>query len=244
MKRSAVQNGNGRTAPVKVFCGLILCFAVLAASGTWKVAASAAGFWALATALLRHPGPVPWWYHMLAAAPGGVIGALLIASLRTPANLLDFAMLRPAVSTGMMVGFVTGVGLSLMIRGIRGWRAGSTIAALGLAFPIIILSSMAVDGMCACTTKEKAYIATMKSDLRNLAMGQENHFAEHGLYASDIRSVTDYATSHGVRVEIVAALPTGWYATAAHELTPVTCAIYYGEGVPTSRASPGVFDCD
>ncbi len=116
MERTAVHNGNGRTAPVKVFCGLILCFAVLGASGTWKVAACAAGFWALATALLRRAGPVPWWYHMLAAAPGGVIGALLTTSLQTPASVLDFATLQSAVSTGMMVGFVTGVGLSLMIR--------------------------------------------------------------------------------------------------------------------------------
>jgi ribose/xylose/arabinose/galactoside ABC-type transport system permease subunit len=181
---------------------------------------------------------------MLAAAPGGVIGALLTTSLQTPASVLDFATLQSAVSTGMMVGFVTGVGLSLMIRGIQGWRAGSTITALGLAIPIFTLATMATSRMCACSTKEKAYIAAMKSDLRNLATEQEIYFAEHGSYMPDIRAVTDYAISYGVKVEIVAALPTGWYATAAHEGTPVTCAIYFGDGVPTTRASPGELDCE
>jgi hypothetical protein len=131
-----------------------------------------------------------------------------------------------------------------MIRGIQGWRAGSTITALGLAIPIFTLATMATSRMCACSTKEKAYIAAMKSDLRNLATEQEIYFAEHGSYMPDIRAVTDYAISYGVKVEIVAALPTGWYATAAHEGTPVTCAIYFGDGVPTTRASPGELDCE
>ncbi len=244
MDYTAVPRGNGRTAPVKVFCGLILCFAVLGATGTWTLAASAAGFWALATAFLRRAGPIPWWYHMLMAAPGGVIGSLLIQRLQAQVSGLDFAVLQSAVSEGMMVGFVTGIGLSLIMQGIRGWKPGSTVAAVGLLIPIFFLATMAAQSMCACSTKEKAYVAAMKSDLRILAMEQETYFAEHGAYSTDIRAVTDYALSYGVDVQVVTALPTGWYAIATHELTPITCSIYVGDEVATTRASPGEFFCE
>jgi hypothetical protein len=181
---------------------------------------------------------------MLMAAPGGVIASLLTHGLQAQVSGLDFAMLQSAVREGMMVGFVTGIGLSLIMQGIRGWKSGSTVTAVGLTIPIFFLATMATQRMCACTTKEKAYVAAMKSDLRNLAMEQEAYFAEHGAYGTDIRAVTDYAFSHGVDVQVVTALPTGWYATAAHELTPITCSIYVGEGVPTTRASPDEFFCE
>jgi hypothetical protein len=48
--------------------------------------------------------------RFLGSGDGRVIGALLTTSLQTPASVLDFATLQSAVSTGMMVGFVTGVG--------------------------------------------------------------------------------------------------------------------------------------
>lgn len=85
-------------------------------------------------------------------------------------------------------------------------------------------------------TKEKAYLATMKSDLRNLLTVQEAYFADHGAYAPTLDQFppVSYWASAGVMVVVEQATPTGWKATATHNGTKYRCAIFVGD-VPPPR---------
>ena len=60
-------------------------------------------------------------------------------------------------------------------------RAGFTLIELLIVVVIIgILASIAIPKYH--TTKEKAYVATMKADLRKLAVAEETWFSGHGVY--------------------------------------------------------------
>lgn len=80
-------------------------------------------------------------------------------------------------------------------------------------------------------TRERAYEATMKSDLRNLVVAQEAHFADHLTYARFISSLGYYVTSSGVSVEIVEANRDGWRAVARHQETLTQCRMAIGSAV-------------
>jgi prepilin-type N-terminal cleavage/methylation domain-containing protein len=63
-------------------------------------------------------------------------------------------------------------------------RAGFTLIELLMVVVIIgFLASIAIPKFA--NTKEKAYIATMKSDLRNLLTAEESYFAESISYTTN-----------------------------------------------------------
>src|SRR5512143_2400378 len=64
---------------------------------------------------------------------------------------------------------------------LRNTRKGFTLIELLIVVVIIgILAAIAIPKFAS--TKEKAYLATMKSDLRNLATAQEGYFADNKAY--------------------------------------------------------------
>ena len=64
---------------------------------------------------------------------------------------------------------------------LRNTRKGFTLIELLIVVVIIgILAAIAIPKFAS--TKEKAYLATMKSDLRNLATAQEGYFADNKVY--------------------------------------------------------------
>ena len=86
-------------------------------------------------------------------------------------------------------------------------RKGFTLIELLIVVVIIgILAAIAIPKFA--NTKEKAYLATMKADLRNLATAQESYFADNKAYfsgtASNISGTTvtaeGYVPSSGVTV--------------------------------------------
>ena len=106
-------------------------------------------------------------------------------------------------------------------------RNGFTLIELLIVLVIIgILSAIAIPQFSA--TRERAYFAAMKSDVRNLASQQELYYATNYKYTS---SLTDlgFVTSEAVTVT-PAASSSGWSATATHGAlgTAAGCAIYYG----------------
>src|SRR4026208_2299367 len=75
-------------------------------------------------------------------------------------------------------------------------RKGFTLIELLIVVVIIgILAAIAIPKFA--NTKEKAYLATMKSDLRNLITAQEAYFADNTAYTTALPA-TMYATSTGV----------------------------------------------
>ena len=114
---------------------------------------------------------------------------------------------------------------------------GFTLIELLIVVVIIgILAAIAIPKFSA--TREKAYYAAMKSDLKNLASQQEIYYAGPGLYnySADLDAL-GFSESQGVTVVVGNSSTTGWAATAIHAaLTAEGCSIYYGDGTPIATA--------
>ncbi len=117
-------------------------------------------------------------------------------------------------------------------------KKGFTLIELLIVVVIIgILAAIAIPKFA--NTKEKAYIASMKSDLRNLVTAQEAYFSDNNSsYASSTGAMgTNYKPSTGVTVTMGAVTATGWSASATHGSTLKTCSLTLGggstnEGIP------------
>lgn len=118
-------------------------------------------------------------------------------------------------------------------------RAGFTLIELLIVVVIIgILAAIAIPKFA--TTKEKAYFATMKGDLRNLATAQEAHAADNnGAYASGTATGPAtlpgiaYAPSSGVTMEVTNT-GRGWAAIATMQAprTTVRCGMFINNDDP------------
>ena len=120
-------------------------------------------------------------------------------------------------------------------------KKGFTLIELLIVVVIIgILAAIAIPKFA--NTKEKAYIASMKSDLRNLITAQEAYFSDNNsMYANSTGSMgTNFKSSSGVTVTMGTVTNTGWTATSSHASTAKTCSMAVGgtstnEGVPVCQ---------
>jgi type IV pilus assembly protein PilA len=121
-------------------------------------------------------------------------------------------------------------------------RKGFTLIELLIVVVIIgILAAIAIPKFAS--TKEKAYLASMKSDLRNLVTSEEAYFSDNQAYLPGVASnlagtgtaldvTTNYVPSAGVTVTATLS-GNGWAAEAAHTATSKTCDIFAGDGAGT-----------
>lgn len=124
-------------------------------------------------------------------------------------------------------------------------RGGFTLIELLIVVVIIgILASIAIPKFGS--TKERAYLAKMKSDLRNLATAQEGYLGENQVYYGGAvpNPLLQYNPSTGTTITIVSATAGGWSATASYTGTPKTCSMYYGSAPALPPAiTEGVIGC-
>jgi type IV pilus assembly protein PilA len=116
-------------------------------------------------------------------------------------------------------------------------RSGFTLIELLIVVVIIgILAAIAIPKFA--NTKEQAFVANMKSDLRNLVTAQEGYFYENSTYYNGV--VPDgtgaFKSSSPVTITLMNVTAGGWAAQATHPNTSRQCFIYYGTGGPVPPA--------
>ncbi len=115
-------------------------------------------------------------------------------------------------------------------------RSGFTlIEVLVVAVIIGLLAAIAIPKFT--NTKEKAYVAAMKTDLRNLATAEEAFFYDSAKYSVSFVQMNGYVPTIGVSVTVNEATTKGWSATAISVNTPRRCYVFSGTAVPIGTAT-------
>ena len=105
---------------------------------------------------------------------------------------------------------------------------GFTLIELLIVVVIIgILAAIAIPKFSA--TREKAYFAALKSDLKNLASQEEIYYSDNYTY-STVAATLGFVASSGSTMVISEGTAVGWAGTATHLGLAATegCSLYYG----------------
>ncbi len=122
-------------------------------------------------------------------------------------------------------------------------RDGFTLVEVLTVLVIVgILAGMAM--MRWHDKKVDAFVASMKSDLRNVAAAQEAYFSDNQMYASNVAQLA-FRASTDVTVT-VSGTQVGWAGSASHPAANGrTCALFYGNIPPEAPAvASGIIKCD
>ena len=87
------------------------------------------------------------------------------------------------------------------------------------------------------STRERAFLASMKSDLRNLATAEEAYFYDNATYATSLASLVSFNASTGTVVTINQATVAGWSATASRPGLARQCYLFVGNVSPVGAAT-------
>ena len=116
-------------------------------------------------------------------------------------------------------------------------RRGFTLIELLIVVVIIgILAAIAIPKFSS--TKGKAYVATMKADLRNLVSAQESYYYDNSVYYNGAipNPAIPFSPSGGVSITILSGDAVGWSATSSYASIASTCAVFIGGAAPPAPA--------
>jgi prepilin-type N-terminal cleavage/methylation domain-containing protein len=122
-------------------------------------------------------------------------------------------------------------------------RKGFTLIELLIVVVIIgILAAIAIPKFA--NTKEKAVLASMKSDLRNMVTAEEGYFSDNQTYAPAIAAaqgvgVAAFVPSQNNTIVLSTVTAGGWAAEASNltlKGTITKCGIYVGSGTAPNAA--------
>lgn len=121
-------------------------------------------------------------------------------------------------------------------------RNGFTLVELLIVMVVLgILAAIAIPKYAE--TRDRAFVSSMKADLRNLSTQQELYHDDNTIYSSNLDELGARA-SQGVTLAVGVATNTGWSATTTHTASPFRCAIFYGDAAVVAPATtPGVVEC-
>ncbi len=113
-------------------------------------------------------------------------------------------------------------------------RRGFTLIELLIVVVIIgLLAAIAIPKFAS--TREKAYVASIQGDLRNLATSQESYFVDFITYTTSLATLEAFE-SQGVTMTIGMASGSGWSVTGSHISTAKTCALFAGDAAAVAPA--------
>lgn len=115
---------------------------------------------------------------------------------------------------------------------------GFTLIELLIVVVILgILAAIAITNFG--NSKERAMVAAMKTDLRNLISAEEAFYSNGQVYYGGAvpNAAMPFDPSQGITVTLSSVTATGWAAEATHMSTSKTCAIFVGDATPVAPAT-------
>lgn len=113
---------------------------------------------------------------------------------------------------------------------------GFTLIELLIVVVIIgILASIAIPKFSS--VRERAYLAAVRADLRNMANLEDVYYNDAYTYTTDIVAL-GFTNSEGVNITFGEATNTGWSASATHSALPSdACSIFHGGAAQLAPAT-------
>jgi len=138
---------------------------------------------------------------------------------------------------------LTGGALAPASAGQSSGLNGCVVAALAGFGGIILIGIIAAIAIPKfVNTKQRAYVAAMKTDLRSIAAAEEAYHEEHGRYQERLDSLPGVTLAYGVRLVRLTANERGWRAVVRHDAVDTICTTGGGELKPEA-GPPGTPFC-
>ncbi len=110
---------------------------------------------------------------------------------------------------------------------------------------VIIIGILAAIAIPKYTSmKDRARVASMVSDLRNLTTAEESYFHDHSAYAPSAGVMSPvFDPSAGNTLKIVEATGSGWSAQISNGASSMNCALFFNVTPVAPATKDGVIIC-